>query len=208
MLQPAEPVTMSSTTLLAIPALAFVTSISPGPSNVMLLASGVNFGFRRTIPQILGITVGFSTLLMAAGLGLGAVLRAVPPLEIVLKLAGGAYLLYLAWRIASARSMGPDAAAGARPLTFLESAAFQWINPKAWVVALTVMAVHADPVSPLVSATLVAAVFALVNLPSISVWAAFGTALRGFLADPARLRWFNVAMGLLLAASLWPMLRT
>lgn len=208
MLQPAEPVTMSSTTLLAIPALAFVTSISPGPSNVMLLASGVNFGFRRTIPQILGITVGFSTLLMAAGLGLGAVLRAVPPLELALKLAGGAYLLYLAWRIASARSMGPDAATGARPLTFLESAAFQWINPKAWVVALTVMAVHADPVSPLVSATLVAAVFALVNLPSISVWAAFGTALRGFLADPARLRWFNVAMGLLLAASLWPMLRT
>ncbi len=208
MLQPAEPVTMSSTTLLAIPALAFVTSISPGPSNVMLLASGVNFGFRRTIPQILGITVGFSTLLMAAGLGLGAVLRAVPPLELALKLAGGAYLLYLAWRIASARSMGPDAAASARPLTFLESAAFQWINPKAWVVALTVMAVHADPVSPLVSATLVAAVFALVNLPSISIWAAFGTALRGFLADPARLRWFNVAMGLLLAASLWPMLRT
>ena len=208
MLQPVESAAMSSTTLLAIPALAFVTSISPGPSNVMLLASGVNFGFRRTIPQILGITVGFSTLLVAAGLGLGAVLRAVPPLELALKVVGGGYLLYLAWRIASARSMGPEAAAGARPLTFLESAAFQWINPKAWVVALTVMAVHADPVSPAVSAVLVAAVFALVNLPWIAVWAAFGTALRGFLADPARLRWFNIAMGLLLAASLWPMLRT
>jgi threonine/homoserine/homoserine lactone efflux protein len=208
MLQPVEPAAMSSTTLIAIPALAFVTSISPGPSNVMLLASGLNFGFRRTIPQILGITVGFSTLLVAAGLGLGAVLRAVPPLELTLKVVGGGYLLYLAWRIASARSMGPEAAAGARPLTFLESAAFQWINPKAWVVALTVMAVHADPVSPAVSAVLVAAVFAAVNLPSIAVWAAFGTALRGFLADPARLRWFNIAMGLLLAASLWPMLRT
>ncbi|MGU9978650.1 LysE family translocator [Phreatobacter sp. HK31-P] len=198
---------MSSTTLLAIPALALVTSISPGPSNVMLLASGVNSGFRRTIPQILGITIGFSTLLVAAGLGLGAVLRAVPALEFALKVVGGGYLLYLAWRIASARSMGPEAVGGARPLTFLESAAFQWINPKAWVVALTVMAVHADPVSPLVSAVLIAAVFALVNLPSISVWAAFGTAMRGFLADPARLRWFNIAMGLLLAASLWPMLR-
>ena len=198
---------MSSTTLLAIPALALVTSISPGPSNVMLLASGVNFGLRRTIPQILGITIGFSTLLVAAGLGLGAVLRAVPSLELALKVLGGAYLLYLAWRIAVARSMAAEASAGARPLTFLESAAFQWINPKAWVVALTVMAVHADPVSPLVSAVLVAAVFALVNLPSISVWAAFGTAMRGFLADPARLRWFNIAMGLLLAASLWPMLR-
>lgn len=208
MLQPVESAAMSSTTLLAIPALAFVTSISPGPSNVMLLASGVNFGFRRTIPQILGITVGFSTLLVAAGLGLGAVLRAVPPLELALKVVGGGYLLYLAWRIASARSMGPEAAAGARPLTFLESAAFQWINPKAWVVALTVMAVHADPVSPAVSAVLVAAVFAAVNLPSIAVWAAFGTALRGFLANPARLRWFNIAMGLLLAASLWPMLRS
>ncbi|WP_439572998.1 LysE family translocator [Phreatobacter sp.] len=199
---------MSSATLLAIPALAFVTSISPGPSNIMLLVSGVNFGFRRTIPQMVGITAGFSMLLVTAGLGLGAVLRAVPALELVLKVGGGAYLLYLAWRIAMARSMAAETGSGARPLTFLESAAFQWANPKAWVVALTVMAVHADPVSPVVSSVLVAAVFALVNLPSISVWAAFGLALRRVIADPVRLRWFNIAMGSLLALSLWPMLMT
>jgi threonine/homoserine/homoserine lactone efflux protein len=197
---------MSTATLLAIPAVAFVTSISPGPSNIMLLASGANFGFRRTVPQILGITVGFSTLLLAAGLGLGAVLATFPLVERGLKWAGAAYLIYLAWRIALARSMAADAGEQARPLTFVESAAFQWINPKAWVVALTVMAVHTSAHAPLVSVGLVVLIFALVNLPAISCWAAFGVTLRGFLADPARMRRFNIAMGLLLVASLWPML--
>ncbi|WP_026869019.1 LysE family translocator [Inquilinus limosus] len=192
--------------LLALCLYAFVTSITPGPSNLMLLASGANFGLRRTLPQVLGITLGFTALLLAVGLGLGAALAAWPALHAGLQAAGAAWLLYLAWRIGRSRSIGQGGAAGARPLTVWESAAFQWVNPKAWAVAVTTMAVYASPQAPFLSALLVAAAFALVNLPSILAWAGFGTALRGWLADPARLRWFNIAMGLLLAATLWPML--
>ncbi|HWK64389.1 MAG TPA: LysE family translocator [Rhizobiaceae bacterium] len=185
---------------------ALVTSITPGPNNFMLLASGVNFGFRRTLPHMLGIGAGFLLLLLAVGLGLGALLTAFPALHLALKVAGGAYLLYLAWRIAMSRSLADKKGADARPMTFGEAAAFQWINPKAWMIAITGMAVYTDPGAPLVSMLVVAFAFAAVNLPSISTWAAFGSGLRGFLADPARLKWFNVAMGLLLAVTLWPML--
>ena len=124
-----------------------------------------------------------------------------------LKIAGGAYLLYLAWKIAMLRSMAAKANANAEPMSFLQAAAFQWVNPKAWVMAVTAMAVYTNPERPLVSMTLVAVAFTLVNLPSVSVWAGFGMALREFLADPGRLKWFNIAMGVLLAATLWPMLR-
>ncbi len=186
---------------------AFVTSITPGPNNFMLMASGVNFGFRRTIPHMLGIGAGFLSLLLGVGFGLGAVLTAYPSLHVALKIAGGAYLLYLAWRIAASRSMSNGADASARPMSFLEAAAFQWVNPKAWVMAITAMAVYTVPESPFLSVLLIALAFGVVNLPSVSVWAGFGTALRGFLSDPVRLKWFNIAMGLLLAATLWPMLR-
>lgn len=198
---------MSADTFLALLLYAFVTSITPGPNNLMLLASGVNFGFMRTIPHALGIGGGFLTLLLAVGFGLGAVLAAFPSLHLALKAAGGAYLLYLAWRIAMSRSMGSGENAKARPMTFLEAAAFQWVNPKAWVMAIGAMAIYANPANPVVSVLLVALAFAAVNVPSVSTWAGFGTALRGFLSDPARLKWFNIAMGLLLALSLWPMLR-
>ncbi len=172
----------------------------------MLLASGVNFGFFRTIPHILGISAGFASLLVAVGLGLGALLSAYPALHTALKIAGAAYLLYLAWRIARSRSMG-GGGNQTRPMSFLEAAAFQWVNPKAWVLAVTAMAVYTDPAQPFLSVAIVTAAFTLVNLPSVSSWAGFGMALRGFLADPVRLKWFNVAMGVLLAATLWPMLR-
>jgi threonine/homoserine/homoserine lactone efflux protein len=92
-------------------------------------------------------------------------------------------------------------------MTFLEAAAFQWVNPKAWVMAVTAMAVYTDPAAPLWSVFLIGLVFGIVNLPSVSTWAGFGMALRGFLADPTRLKWFNIAMGILLAATLWPMVR-
>lgn len=197
---------MSFEIVLALAVYAFVTSITPGPSNLMLLSSGANFGFVRTVPQILGITIGFKSLLLGVGLGLGAVLTAFPALHVVLKFAGGAYLLHLAWRIGTSRSMGGSADAGARPLTFLESAAFQWINPKAWVVAMTTMAVYTSPDAPFLSVLLISLAFALVNLPAVSTWAGFGVALRGFLSDPGRLKWFNIAMGVLLAATLVPLL--
>ncbi len=198
---------MSSEVFFALLVYAFVTSITPGPNNLMLLASGVNFGFVRTIPHMFGIGSGFFLLLLGVGFGLGAVLTAFPSLHFALKIAGGAYLLYLAWRIAMSRSMGKGGAAKARPMTFLEAAAFQWVNPKAWVMAVTAMAIYTDPDAPFLSVILISAAFAVVNFPSISVWTGFGMALRGFLADPVRLKWFNIAMGLVLTATLWPMLR-
>lgn len=197
---------MSAETFLALLIFAFVSSITPGPNNLMLLASGVNYGFRRTIPHMLGIAGGFGSLLLAVGIGLGALLAAYPGLHLGLKIAGGTYLLYLAWKIASSRSIGGEAHTTGRPMTFLAAAAFQWVNPKAWVMGLTAMSLYTDPAAPMLSMGLVAVAFVLVNFPSVSVWAGFGQALRGFLADPVRLKWFNIAMGLLLAATLWPML--
>lgn len=198
---------MSSDAFLALLVYAFVTSVTPGPNNLMLLASGVNFGFVRTIPHMLGIGIGFLVLALAVGFGLGAVLTAFPALHTALKVAGGVYLVYLAWKIATSRSMATEGEDQARPMTFLEAAAFQWVNPKAWVMAITAMAVYSNTQRPFLSVVLIAVSFAVVNLPSVSCWAGFGTALRGFLSDPVRLKWFNIAMGLLLAATLWPMLK-
>ena len=198
---------MSPALFSALLVYAFVTSVTPGPNNFMLLASGVNFGFWQTVPHMLGISVGFASLLLGVGLGLGALLLAFPALHTVLKIAGGAYLLYLAWRIASSRSLGKDGQTGAHPMTLMQAAAFQWVNPKAWVMAVTAMAVYTTPERPFLSVMIVVVAFTLVNLPSVSSWAGFGMALRGFLADPVRLKWFNIAMGVLLAATLWPMLK-
>lgn len=192
---------------LALIVFAFVTSVTPGPNNFMLLASGVNFGFWRTVPHMAGIGVGFFVLLLAVGFGLGAALVAVPSLHLALKAVGGAYLLYLAWRIAMSRTLSGQGEAKARPMTFLEAAAFQWVNPKAWIMAVTAMAIYTTPERPFLSVLIVGVAFALTNFPSVSVWAGLGTMLRGFLSDPVRLKWFNIAMGVLLAATLWPMLR-
>lgn len=185
---------------------AFVTSITPGPNNLMLLTSGVNFGFRRSIPHMFGIGSGFFTLLIGVGCGLGALIETIPVLYTVLKFAGGAYLLYLAYKIAMSRSIS-NVDSRARPMTFVEAAAFQWINPKAWVMAVTAMATYTSPDAYFTTMMIVGIAFAVVNIPSVSSWAAFGQIMRGWLADPVRLKWFNIIMAVLLVASLWPMLK-
>jgi threonine/homoserine/homoserine lactone efflux protein len=191
-----------------LPLLLFTlaTSVTPGPNNLMLLASGVNFGLVRTLPHILGITTGFGSLLLGIGLGLGALFTAWPTLHLVLKLLGGCYLLYLAWKIAGSRAIG-ETKVGAKPLSFAQAAAFQWVNPKAWVIALTVTSLFADPERPYVSVLLVALTVIVFNLPAIILWTGFGTALRGFLSRSERLKIFNVIMAFLLVATLIPMLR-
>ncbi|HEX2257994.1 MAG TPA: LysE family translocator [Afifellaceae bacterium] len=191
--------------LLALVVFAFVMSITPGPNNLMVLTSGVNFGFRRTIPHMLGISAGLLTLLLAVGFGLGMLVETTPWLHAALKAAGGAYLLYLAWRIAFSRALGESRAA-ARPLSFGGAALFQWVNPKAWVMALAAMAGYTRADNHTWSILVVGMVIAVGGLPCVSVWAGFGTALRAWLSDPIRLRWFNGFMGVLLALSLWPML--
>ena len=193
-------------TFLALVLFAFTTSITPGPNNMMLFASGVNFGFRRTIPHMLGIGAGFLSLLIGVGLGLGALMQSVPLIYTLLKFAGGAYLIWIAWKIGTSRSLA-EGEAGARPMSFLGAAAFQWVNPKAWVMAVTAMATYTNPAAYVPTVLLVGVAFALVNLPSVSTWAGFGSALRDWLSVPVRLKWFNITMAVLLVISLWPMLR-
>ncbi|MGV2138585.1 LysE family translocator [Agrobacterium sp. 16-2014-1-2a] len=197
---------MTVETLVALVLFAFTTSITPGPNNMMLFASGVNFGFRRTIPHMLGIGAGFLSLLIGVGFGLGALLHSVPLLYTVLKFAGGLYLVWIAWKIGTSRSLNEGAAASA-PMSFLAAAAFQWVNPKAWVMAVTAMATYTDEGQYLVTVLIVGVVFAAVNLPSVSTWAGFGSALRDWLSVPVRLKWFNITMAVLLVVSLWPMLK-
>ncbi|MBN8952312.1 MULTISPECIES: LysE family translocator [unclassified Rhizobium] len=197
---------MALDTFLALLLFAFTTSITPGPNNMMLFASGVNFGFRRTIPHMLGIGVGFLSLLLGVGLGLGAVLHTVPMLYTVLKFAGGAYLVWIAWKIGTSRSLS-ESEGSAQPMSFMSAAAFQWVNPKAWVMAVTAMATYTNEQLYLVTVLLVGLAFAAVNLPSVSTWAGFGSALRDWLSDPVRLKWFNITMAVLLVLSLWPMLK-
>lgn len=197
---------MSIDTLLALILFAFSTSITPGPNNMMLFASGVNFGFRRTIPHMFGIGAGFLSLLLGVGLGLGALLATVPLAYTGLKIAGGLYLVWIAWKIGTSRSLG-QGEAKANPMTFLGAAAFQWVNPKAWVMAVTAMAVYPDPQNYALTVAIVALVFAAVNVPSVSTWAGFGSALRDWLSVPVRLKWFNITMAILLVLSLWPMLK-
>ncbi|MDG3575838.1 LysE family translocator [Rhizobium sp. YJ-22] len=193
-------------TLLALLVFALTTSITPGPNNMMLFASGVNFGFRRTIPHMLGIGAGFFVLLIGVGFGLGALLKTVPLLYTVLKFAGGAYLVWIAWKIATSRALA-EGQAGAKPMTFLGAAAFQWVNPKAWVMAVTAIATYTDTRQYFSTVLVVGVIFVLVNVPSVSTWAGFGSALRDWLSDPVRLKWFNITMAVLLVLSLWPMLR-
>lgn len=196
---------MTADLFLALLGFAFATSVTPGPNNLMLMASGANFGFRRTIPHMLGISVGFAVLALAAGLGLAGLLHAEPRAMLVLKVLAVGYMLWLASRIARAGAPGQGRAA-ARPMGFLGAAAFQWVNPKAWAMAVGAVTVYA-PGGSLSQFGLVAFVFSVVNLPTVSLWAWAGEALRQWLSAPRRLRIFNWTMAGLLIASLWPVLK-
>ncbi|MBA1202639.1 LysE family translocator [Pseudomonas capeferrum] len=185
---------------------AFVSSITPGPNNTMLLASGVNFGVRRTIPHAIGISVGFMVMVLAVGFGLGEVFKAVPSLYTILRYAGAAYLLYLAWKIATSGPLASDTAGSRKPLGFWGAAAFQWVNPKAWVMAVGAITTYTPAQGYVMNVIVIAAVFALVNLPSVGVWVMFGSALRNILREPRWLTLFNLVMAALLVISLYPLL--
>jgi threonine/homoserine/homoserine lactone efflux protein len=187
---------------LALLGFAFVTSVTPGPNNMMLLASGVNFGLRRTVPHMLGISLGHALMVFLVGLGLASMFKAWPTALTLLKLASVAYMLWLAWKIAQAGAPG-EGRGSAQPMTFLQAAAFQWVNPKAWAMALGAVAAYVP--NPSIGAyAVVAVVFAAVNLPSVTIWAAAGQAVRRWLEGPGRLRVFNWTMAVLLVLSLWP----
>lgn len=200
---------MAIDTLMAFALFALVSSITPGPNNLMLLASGVNFGFRATLPHMLGISIGFMLLVLAVGVGLAGLFISFPWLYVVLKWAGAAYLLYLAWNIANAGPLeenAPENAERSGPMSFLSAAAFQWINPKAWVMALGAFSTYIPATGGFWIVALAAGVFAVINLPSVSLWALFGARVRHLLRVERNLRIFNYGMALLLVLSLYPML--
>ena len=186
--------------LLALVGFAFVSSITPGPNNLMLMASGANFGFSRTIPHMLGISIGHSFMIVMVGLGLIQLFEAFPVLHTIMTVLSIAYLLYLAWKIANAAPPKEGEARG-NPLTFLQAAAFQWVNPKAWFMALTAITVYA-PEKSTSAIALVALIFAMTNLPSICTWTVLGVQMRRWLTDPKRLRIFNWTMAICLVGTL------
>lgn len=190
--------------LLALTLFAFVSSITPGPNNLMLLTSGVNFGVKRTIPHALGIAAGFFSLLFCVGMGLIELFDLYTLSYTVLKILCVVYMFWLAWKILlSGRPELKDKAA--KPISFIEAAMFQWVNPKAWAMAITAYSVYAPSLDFWIVVT-VGVVFVIVNLPSVSAWIFLGTNFRKFLSTDRRLKWFNATMAVLLILSLWPIL--
>jgi threonine/homoserine/homoserine lactone efflux protein len=182
---------------------AVVGSITPGPNNMISTASGAAFGFVRTLPQMLGVSVGFPLMLVALGLGLGEIFRAAPWLHETLKYAGAAFLLYLAWRIASAA--GVEDAEAKRPLTFVEAAVFQWLNPKAWTLAFGVLAAFTTPglsfAGILTEITVFAALFGVIAFLALVVWCLFGVMIARALRDERKRKVFQLSLAGLLALS-------
>ncbi|MGV8841350.1 MAG: LysE family translocator [Bauldia sp.] len=196
---------MTTDLLLGLLVFALVSSLTPGPNNMMLLSSGLTFGFRRTIPHMLGVAIGHPAMVLAIGFGLGEVFQRVPAAYTVLKVAGAVYMLYLAWRIATSGEVKAKAG-DARPLSFVQAALFQWVNPKGVVMAVTAVSLYTVRDDYTASLLIAALAFLLTNLLSVTTWTAFGSVLQRFLSDPRAVRWFNIVMAILLVLSLVPML--
>ena len=185
---------ISLQTLFPLALFAFVSSITPGPNNIMLTSSGIVFGFRRTIPHMLGVTFGFGVMLLLCALGIGSLILAVPSAHTLLKLMGSAYLLYLAWQLRSI-AFRQNTAADARPMSFLGASLFQFANPKAWVIALTGVSAFLPALQPVwLAIALFCLVFCAINLPCIVVWAGTGATLRRYLTQARWQRAFCVVM--------------
>lgn len=198
---------MTADQILALTVFAAVSSGTPGPNNLMLMTSGVNFGMKRSVPHLLGITMGFSFMIFAVGMGLQTMFTVIPQLETVLRYVGTAYLLWLAWKIANSGPVGEGKASGAKPMGFWAAAAFQWVNPKAWFMAISAITTYASSTasgSKLSQVVLVVIIFGTINFPLVACWGLFGSAMRRFLQDPKMLKIFNVTMAILLVASLYP----
>jgi threonine/homoserine/homoserine lactone efflux protein len=186
---------------------ALVSSITPGPNNLMLMASGANFGFRLTIPHMLGVSLGFTLMAVLVGMGLAQIFNIYPLSYTLLKGASVLYLLFLAWKIATASAPNTSGSTSGRPFTFIQAALFQWVNPKAWTMALTAISVY-SPSQSLGAVALVAVIFGAINLPSVASWTIFGQQIQSLLTSPKRLAAFNMSMALLLVLSLYPVLMT
>ena len=197
---------MSQSLLIAFVMFATVMFFTPGPNNIMLLSSGLTYGFRRTLPHAAGITIGFAFMVGAVGLGLGTIFIAYPVLQTILKYAGIAYLIYLAVHIAMSGPATPDQDNARGPMTFWGAAMFQWINVKGWVMVIGTITAYAGIASFPWNIVIQVLLSLLLGTLSCAAWAAFGSALRPILTSPRAVRAFNIVMALLLLASLYPVL--
>jgi threonine/homoserine/homoserine lactone efflux protein len=198
---------MTPETFTAALLFALVMAVTPGPNNAMLASSGATFGLKPTLPHLAGVCIGFAVMVQMVGLGLAAVLLASPMLQLAMKIASCAYLLWLALQIARSSALAGSAARG-KPMSFLQASAFQWINPKAWLTAVgAISAYTAGRGAQLyMQVTILALICLVVAVPATLIWAAFGAGIRKWLRAPKALHAFNVMMALLLAASTVPIL--
>ena len=185
---------------LALAGFALGTVITPGPNNLMLMASGANFGFRRSIPHMLGVGLGFPLMILPVGLGVMQLFDLIPQLVVVMTVASVGYMLWLAWKLANAGAPGEGKAGGA-PLTFLQASAFQWVNPKAWAMALGAITLYATDRS-LGAILWVCGTYVMMGCLSTTTWTVLGLQIRKVLTNPMRLRLFNWTMAAMLVASL------
>lgn len=197
---------MSGELLLGLITFCAVTAFTPGPNNAMLMASGLNFGWRRSMPHILGVALGFAFMVLVVGLGVGRMFDVVPGLYTALRIVSIAYLLWLAWRIAQAGAP-EEVASSQRPLTFLEAALFQWVNPKGWTMALGATTTYAVVGAVTQSAALAATIFGVIGIASSTAWAFFGVGLRRLLRRPDLIRKVNWLLAATLVLSLVPAVR-
>jgi threonine/homoserine/homoserine lactone efflux protein len=195
---------MSQSLLLAFIVFAVVMFFTPGPNNIMLLSSGLTYGFRRSLPHIAGITLGFAFMVGVVGLGFGTIFIAYPVLQTILKYAGAAYLIYLAIAIALSGPPKPGEETSRRPMTFWGAAVFQWINVKGWVIVIGTITAYAAIARFPVNVAIQTVLCLLVGVLSTATWTLFGSALRPVLKTEWAVRAFNVLMALLLLASLYP----
>jgi threonine/homoserine/homoserine lactone efflux protein len=196
---------MTATLFVGLLVFAVVATVTPGPNNLMMMASGANFGLRRTIPHMAGVTLGFGAMTLMVGLGLAGLFHTLPWLYAVLRWGAALYILYLAWRMATATGVG-SARSGERPMRFWEAVAFQWINPKAWVMALGAITTYAQPGHLPRDVAIIAGLFVLITIPGSLSWSAFGVGIKRFLRPRWALRTFNGVMAAALVASLYPLI--
>jgi threonine/homoserine/homoserine lactone efflux protein len=192
--------------IFAITLFAFSSGITPGPNNIMLMTSGVNFGIKPSLPHLAGICLGFPCMVLAIGLGLTTVFQTYPALHLVIKILGVSYLLYLSWLIANS-SNKIEGKQLSRPFSFIQAAAFQWVNPKGWIMAVGAIATFTLPAEDMTAQVLtIASVFLCVAFPCAIVWLTFGVALKRILKNERQQKIFNITMALLLVASIIPMI--
>lgn len=192
--------------------LSIAMTFSPGPNNIMVLSSGVNYGFRKTLPHIWGIALGYPFMIFMTSLGIGALIYSYPVISTVLQWAGGMYMMYLAWQIANAQPMNSKSSQNekenitnentSKPLSFLQAVLFQWVNPKAWVMILNILSIYLNPAeSYLFQMSVIVSISIFFTFAAVAMWTLFGTLLKQFLSNSTYNRVFNIIMALLLVIS-------